>query len=168
MIKLKITDAKLRETAGEGIDAFFELIVNTLKEAIGGELTAENMAEMSSEQITLMGYSTLRDEVMDGGFIQMIYNGYGPFYFKNPFDAAMRNWGLIELCRLMRRVKKQYLRYKEEIEHEMSDDDFMALYEQMPVFDDFDDEFVSNEEQWTAEVAHHIDENLDKLGVEII
>lgn len=168
MFKLNIPDTKLRVAAEEGIDAFFELIVNSLREAIGGEITAENMAQMSSEQITLMGYATLRDEVMDGGFIQLIYNGYGPFFFKNPFDAAMRDWGLVELCRLMRRVKKQYLRYREQIEHEMSDDDFMALYEQMPVFDDFDDEFVSNEEQWTTQVAHHIDENLDKLGVVII
>ena len=42
----------------------------------------------------------------------------------------------------------------------MSDDDFMALYEQLDMFDDFDDEFVSNEESYTEDVARYVDENI--------
>lgn len=163
MIKVEIHDKDLAKAAQDGIDAFLQLVVDKTREAIGGELTAENMAMMSSDQITLVGYATLRDELMDGGFIQLIHNGYGPFFFHNPFDAAVRAWGLVELCRLMRRVKKQYLRYKDDIEREMTDEEFMAAYEAMPVFDDFDDDFVSNEEQWSEEVAHYVDEHLDNF-----
>ncbi|MBR1839637.1 MAG: DMP19 family protein [Prevotella sp.] len=161
MIEVTIHDSELRKAAAEGIDAFLDLVIAATRKAIGGELTAENMAQMSSSQITLMGYATLRDELMDGGFVQLIYNGYGPFFFRNPFDVAMRDWGLVELCRLMRRVKKQYIKYREEIEKEMSDEDFMALYERLPAFEDFDDEFVTNEERWTAQVAFYVDEHLE-------
>lgn len=160
MTEISILDSELRKAATEGSDAFLNLIINETRKAIGGELTAENMSQMSSSQITLVGYAILRDEVMDGGFIQLIYNGYAPFFFRNPFDAAVRNWGLVDLCRLIRKVKKQYIRYREEIERPMSDEEFMALYEQLPAFEDFDDEFVTNEEQWSDQVASYVDEHL--------
>ena len=160
---VSIQDEELRKAAEEGFDAFLNLVIDKTRNAMGGELTAENMAQMSSNQITLMGYATLRDELMDGGFIQLIHNGYGPFFFRNPFDAAMRNWGVVELCRLMRRAKKQYMRYREEIEKEMNDDEFMALYEKIPAFEDLDDEFVSNEEKWSEQVAVYVDEHLTEL-----
>lgn len=163
MIEVKIKDKELAEAAGQGIDAFLQLVIDRTRDAIGGELTAENMQKMSSDQITLMGYAILREELMDGGFIQLIHNGYGPFFFHNPFDAAIRNWGVVELCRMIRRAKKQYLRYHEEIEREMTDEEFMAAYEQIPIFDDFDDDFVSNEEEWSANVAHYVDEHLERF-----
>ena len=160
MMTVSIKDSELRKAANEGIDSFLNLVINKTRDVIGGELTADNMAQMSSNQITLMGYATLRDELMDGGFIQMIHNGYGPFFFRNPFDAAIRNWGVVDLCRLMRKAKKQYLRYREEIEKEMNDDEFMALYERVPAFEDLDDEFVTNEEKWSEMVAIYVDEHL--------
>lgn len=163
MITVSIKDGELRKAASEGIDAFLNLIIHKTREAIGGELTVENMAQMSSSQITLLAYAILRDEVMDGGFVQLIYNGYGPFFFRNPFDMAIRNWGMVDLCRLMRRAKKQYLHNREEIEKEMSDDDFMALYERMPAFEDLDDEFVTNEEKWSEQVATYVDEHLTEF-----
>ena len=160
MMTVSIKDSELRKAANEGIDSFLNLVINKTRDVIGGELTADNMAQMSSNQITLMGYATLRDELMDGGFIQMIHNGYGPFFFRNPFDAAIRNWGVVDLCRLMLKAKKQYLRYREEIEKEMNDDEFMALYERVPAFEDLDDEFVTNEEKWSEMVAIYVDEHL--------
>ena len=163
MVEVKIRDRELAAAAEQGVDAFLQLVIDRTLEAIGGELTMENMQKMSSDQTTLVGFAILREEVMDGGFIQLIYNGYGPFYFRNPFDAAMRNWGVVDLCRLMRRVKKQYQRYHEEIERDMNDDEFMASYEQFPIFDDFDDDFVSNEEEWSEEVAHYVDSHLEQF-----
>ena len=163
MIEVKINDNELSQAASAGADTFLQLIIDKTRAAIGGELTAENMPLMSSKQITLIGYATLREEVMDGGFVQLIHNGYGPFFFHNPFDAAVRDWGLLELCRLMRRAKKQYLRHREVIEEEMTDEEVMALYETMQVFDDFDDDFVTNEEQWTDTVAHFVDEHLEEF-----
>lgn len=162
-----IKDETLRKAAGEGMDAFVDVIVQAIKNGVGGELSSDTMQKLTSQQITLLGYVALRDEVMDGGFIQLIYNGYGPFFFKNPFDTAIRQWGLIELCRLMRHVKKAYNRNREALECELTDEEFMALYEKFPEFDEFDDEFVSHEEAWTGMVVHYLDEHLDEF-VEIV
>ena len=38
------------------------------------------------------------------------------------------------------------------------------MFEQCPEFDDLDDEFVENEEEWTAEIANYIDTNIEKFA----
>lgn len=164
MNKVVIKNDILAEKAQEGMDAFVKVFVDAIYESIGGQLTAETMALLNADQITLLGYSILRDEVMDGGFVQLIHNGYGPFFFKNPFGKMMREWGIDELATLMNRTRSLYGKFHKEIERECTDEEFMALFEQMPQFDDCDDLFVENEEQWTAAVAYYIDEHIDRFA----
>ena len=164
MKEVTIQDATLRQAAAEGMDAFVGCFVNAIKEAIGGELTAETMQELNSDQITLLAWNTLHDEVMDGGFVQLIHNGYGPFIFKNPFAKAVKLWGLRDLSKLVYDAHSLYLKYHEQIERDYTDDEFMALFEQFPEFDDLDDEFVEQEEAWTDAIAHYIDENIERFA----
>ena len=84
MTKVTINDSQLRQAAQEGMDAFVAVFTDAIHEAIGGELNAENMGALNSDQITLLAWQTLHDEVMDGGFVQLIHNGYGPFIFRIP------------------------------------------------------------------------------------
>ena len=164
MIEVKVNDATLRSAAAEGEDAFVATFIDAINAAIGGTLTNETMQQLNSDQITLLGWSYLHSEVMNGGYIQLIYNGYGAFIFKNPFGPAMRNWGLTGLYSHLRRTRKAYDKYHSQIEKEMSDDDFMALYEQMPEFDDADDDFIVNEEQWTKMIAAYIDDHINNFA----
>ena len=164
MIEVRIKDSALREAAGEGMDAFVGCFVSATKEAIGGELTAETMAELNSDQVTLLAWDILHEEVMDGGFVQLIHNGYGPFIFKNPLAKALKLWGLRELSKLIYSAHTLYIKYGEQIERDCTDDEFMALFEQFPEFDDLDDTFVEEEEKWTADIAHYIDENIEKFA----
>ena len=164
MIEVKVNDATLRSAAAEGEDAFVATFIDAINAAIGGTLTNETMQQLNSDQITLLGWSYLHNEVMNGGYIQLIYNGYGAFIFKNPFGPAMRNWSLTELYSHLRRTRKAYDKYHSQIEKEMSDDDFMALYEQMPEFDDADDDFIVNEEQWTKMIAAYIDDHINNFA----
>lgn len=167
MIEVKIQDKELQMAAAEGMDNFMQVVVDAINNAIGGELTAETMAGLNADQITLLAYAMMRDEVMDGGFVQLIHNGLGAFIFVNPFDKAMANWGLVDLSRLIKKAHKLFNKYHREIERECTDEEFMAMFERMPEFDDCDDDFVANEEQWTAMVAYYVDENLQHF-VEVV
>ncbi len=129
--------------------------------------TAETMAELNSDQITLLAWDILHEEMMDGGMIQLIHNGYGAFLWKNPTDKAFRNWGSRTCQSLSRRVHFLYKTNHEEIERDMSDEEFMALYEKFPEFDDFDDEFVENEEEWTSKVAFYIDDHIEQFSPQL-
>ena len=94
MIEVKINDTMLQQAAEAGMDEFVGAFVKAIRDAIGGELTAETMGELNSDQITLLAWDILHEEMMDGGMIQLIHNGYGPFIWLNPTDKAFRNWGL--------------------------------------------------------------------------
>ena len=165
MKEVTIKDDVLRKAAGEGMDAFVSAFVQAIKETIGGELTAETLGELNSDQITLLAWDVLHEEVMDGGFVQLIHNGYGPFIFKNPFAKAVKLWGMRELSKLVYDAHTLYVKYHEPLEKDCTDDEFMALFEQFPEFDDMDDEFVEKEEAWTEQIARYIDENIDRFAI---
>lgn len=160
-MKIVVDENILRKAADEDdMDLFVQTFVDGINKSIGGELNAETMQQLNSDQITLLAWSHLHDEVMEGGYIQLIYNGYGAFIFKNPFAVAVREWGMEDLYTHIRHCKKYYDMYYDRIEREMSDEDFMALYEQMPEFDDYDDEFIVDEERWQGMVAAYIDDHI--------
>ncbi len=154
----------MRQAAGESMDAFVGAFVKAIREAIGGELTAENMGQLTSDQITLLAWDTLHEEVMDGGFVQLIHNGYGPFMFKNPVAKALKLWGLRDLSKLIYDAHTLYTKHGTAIEKDCSDEEFMALFEQFPDFDNLDDEFIEHEEDWTALIAEYIDQNIEKFA----
>jgi hypothetical protein len=101
MKEVIVNDEALRTAAAEGMDAFVAVVVGAIKQAIGGELTAETLPELNSDQVTLLAWDVLHEEVMDGGFVELIHNGYGPFIFKNPFAKALKLWGLRDLSKLV-------------------------------------------------------------------
>ena len=164
MTDIRIKDETLRQAAGEGMDAFVGAFVKAIREAIGGELTAENMGQLTSDQLTLLAWDTLHEEVMDGGFVQLIHNGYGPFMFKNPVAKALKLWGLRDLSKLIYDAHTLYTKHGTAIEKDCSDEEFMALFEQFPDFDNLDDEFIEHEEDWTAQIAAYIDQNIEKFA----
>ena len=152
------------KAAGEGMDSFVKVFYDAIMDSVGGEITADNMSRLTTDQLTLVAYVWLRDEVMDGGFVQLIHNGYGSFIFDNPFAKMMKEWGIKELSKLLYAVRKLYVADGEEIEKDCSDEEFMSLFEKYPAFDDFDDTFVENEEEWTGDVAHYIDEHIENFA----
>ena len=161
MIKIKDTD--LKNAAENGIDAFVNLIANSIKEYAGNEITIETFQKLNSSQITLWIYTIVHEEVMDGGFIQLIHNGFGPLVFDNPFAKALRLWDLKELSKLIYKAKELYDEHKEALTKDMSDNEFMALFEQYPAFDNLDDAFVENEEDYTFGIAKYVDNHLDEF-----
>jgi hypothetical protein len=157
---LKIKEQQVIEAAQQGMDAFVELFYNEIMNSIGGELNAETMQLLTPDQITLLAYCIYREEVMDGGHVQLIHNGYGPFIFLNPFAKAMRLWGAKEFSKLVYSGRKFFEENQQMLTQDCSDEEFMAIYENYPEADDLDDEFIIMEEEVTDIVAHYIDENL--------
>lgn len=163
-MEIKIKDALLAQAAQEGMDEFIKVFVDAIHDAIGGELSAETMPKLNADQITLLAYYYLREEVMDGGFIQLIHNGLGGFIFLNPFARAIREWGLPTLSPIINGCHKLYKKYREELEKDYSDEEFMALFEKYSDFDKYDDAFVESEEEFTEAVARYVDDNIEKFA----
>ncbi len=99
MKEVVINETDIVSAANEGMDSFLSLFVKSIKDSIGGELTAETMPMLNVNQITLLAYDIFHEEVMDGGFVQLIHNGYGGFIFQNPFAKVLKMWGLRDLSK---------------------------------------------------------------------
>lgn len=165
MIKVTVRDNDLKVASEkDDLDLYVQVFIDAIKNAIGGELSKDNLGQLNSDQITLLAWDILHEEVMDGGVIQLIHNGYGTFIWKNPTDKAFRNWGMQDLYKWINKSHALYNTNHEEIEADCSDDEFMALFEKFPEFDDYDDAFIDMEERWIKEIAYYIDEHVENFA----
>lgn len=162
-MNIQISDEAFQKAAAEGMDAFLKVITDAYLEALGGELTPEGMTLLNGWQHSLLGYRFFQEEVMDGGFCQLIQNGYGSYIFDNPFAKAMRLMGLHDFSKVVYKAKKVYDKEKDDLTRERTDDEFMAMYEQYPQFDDLEDWYIENEEEITSAIAYWVDEHLDNF-----
>ena len=106
MNQITVSDANLRKGAEEGMDAFLKVFIDKYLEVTEGKINADTMPLLNGYQHTLLGYHFFREEVMEGGFVQLIQNGYGPYIFDNPFAKAMRMFGAKEFSKLIYEAKK--------------------------------------------------------------
>ncbi|WP_373723629.1 DMP19 family protein [Bacteroides heparinolyticus] len=160
---IKVTDAALRQAAADGMDVFIHVFTEAYEQEMesNGNLAADTMSMLTAEQHSLLAYRIFRDEVMEGGFCQLIQNGYGGYIFDNPFAKVMRLWGIGDLSKLIYAAKKIYDAHRDDLERERTDEEFMAMYEEYEAFDDLEDEFLEKEEEYTAAVAGYVDEHID-------
>ena len=165
MIEVKESD--FANVLAEGMDALVCWLTDMYMKELGGALTPETMSRLTGEQHTLLAYRIFRDELMEGGFCQLIQNGYGSYIFDNPFAKAMRLWGLPGFSKLIYAAKKIYDAHREDLERERTDEEFMAMYEQYEAFDELEDEFVEYEEDVTGDVAAYVEEH-PELFVKIV
>ena len=165
MIQVKEPD--FRKARDCGMDAFVCWLTDLYMTELGGAITAETMPRLTGEQHTLLAYRIFRDELMEGGFCQLIQNGYGSYIFDNPFAKTMRLWGLSGFSKLIYAAKKIYDAHREDLERERTDEEFMAMYEQYESFDELEDEFVEYEEDVTGSVAAYVEEH-PELFVKIV
>nr|WP_320039069.1 DMP19 family protein [uncultured Bacteroides sp.] len=161
---IEISDSALKEAASLGMDEFIKVFTDKYLEILGGNLNAEKMRLLNGVQHSVLAYHFFREEVMEGGFVQLIQNGYGGYIFDNPFAKSMRLFGAEDFSKLIYKAKKIYDAHKEDLEKERSEDDFMAMYEQYEEFDDLEEEFLENEEEITSIVAEYIDEHLEEFA----
>lgn len=163
MAEIIIKDSQLRHAAQQGVEAFLQCVLQGIKEAAGGVLDEKALQKLSADQVTLWAYDILREELMEGGFVQLIHNGWADFFFSNPFAHVIKQWGLRDLSKIMYGAAKPYRKYGSDIKQDCSDEDFMALYEKYPDFDEFDDEFVDKEESFSQAIAEYVDENISSF-----
>ncbi len=165
---VSVSDAELCKAAASGADKFLEVIVDGIRRAAGDCLNAEAIMILNGYQNALMAYSVFRDEVMEGGFIQLIQNGYGPYIFYNPFAKSMRLFGVARLAVLVNKANEIYRANRDDLERERDDDEFMAMYEQYEQFDPLQDEFIELEPDFTNTIAAYVDDNINQFVDEIV
>jgi hypothetical protein len=161
---IQINDKALAEAVNEGMDEFLQVFIDAYLQAVDGKLTAENMNKLNGSQHTLLAWHFFTSEMRDGGFVQLIQNGYGGYIFGNPFAKAMKQFGAVELGKLIYKAKEIYDPNKAELERETTEEEFNAMYVDFEVFDDLEEQYFEMEEQQTSLIAAYVDENIADFG----
>ena len=82
---IEISEEALRAGAEKGYAAFLNVFTDKYLEVLGGAVNAENMSMLNGYQHALLSLRIFTEQMEEGGFIQLIQNGYGPYIFNNPF-----------------------------------------------------------------------------------
>lgn len=163
-MSVQIAGEKLEKASQEGIDAFLSVFIDAYLNVTGNKLDSTTMPLLNGWQHTLLSYHYFRTEVMQGGFIQLIQNGYGGYIFKNPFAKTIKICGAEELSKIVYKAKEIYDKHQTDLEKETTDDEFHAMYEQYEAFDDLEERFFEIEEECTSIIAHFVDEHIEDFG----
>ncbi len=161
---IQIKDSDLAQAAEQGMDEFLQVFIDAYLEAIDGKLSAENMSKLNGSQHSLLAWHFFSTEMREGGFVQLIQNGYGAYIFDNPFAKAMKQFGAVELGKLIYKAKDIYDPNKKELERETTEEEFNAMYVDFEVFDELEEMYFEMEEQQTALIAAYVDEHIEDFA----
>jgi hypothetical protein len=101
----------------------------------------EIMREFNDSQHTLLVYSYLDSQLCNGGFLQLIQNGYAKDIFDDPFSDEIKAWGAIETAKIVENAKKIYQKHKEKLEE--TTETISDLYEDKKEFEQLEKQYYS-------------------------
>ena len=122
------------------------------------------MTLLNGSQHSLLAWHFFSTEMRDGGFVQLIQNGYGPYIFDNPFAKAMRQFGCVELSKLIYKAKEIYDANKKELTRETTEEEFNAMYVDFEIFDELEERYFDMEEEQTSLLAACVDEHIQDFA----
>lgn len=119
---------------------FLFLFIDKYGEIIASD-TQETEEPFNGSQHTLMAFNFLYGEVANGGFLQLIQNGYGRYVFDTPFADTIRAWGAEQTAQIVEEARAVYEEHREELEKEVSIEEFSEMYDEYTDFEPLDDRF---------------------------
>ena len=124
----------------------------------------EIMQMFNTSQHTLLAFYYLDSQVCNGGFIQLIQNGYGRYIFENPFSDALKIWGAKDIAKIVEDAKIIYIKHREKLEKETSMEEFSELYKEIKDFEPLEDIYYKINEQGTKIIKKYVEENINEFG----
>lgn len=161
---IQIPETQIIDAAQKSMDEFLKVFTDAFLAELGGDVTAENMDKLNGYQHTLLAFRFFTDEVREGGFVQLIQNGYGGYIFDNPTAKALRLMGAKSLSKILYKAKEIFDANRTELERDTTEEEFMAMYEQFEQFDELEEKYMEIEEEQTAIIAEYVDENIEDFA----
>ena len=119
-------------------------------------------SRVNDHQAILLIFNDLYGQVTNGGFVQLIYNGYGFSVFESEFINLLEPIGITKIQNILERTKILYQKYHEKFENVNREnwDEFAALYEECPEFEALDEEFYEVMDAEVSILKNFVEKNL--------
>lgn len=161
---IQIEEKNIIEAAEKGMDEFLKVFSDAYIKVMEDGMTSANMDKLNGYQHTILAFRYFTDEIREGGFIQLIQNGYGGYIFDNPTAKALRQMGARDLSKILYKAKEIYDANKQDLERETTEEEFMAMYEQYEEFDELEEKYMEIEEEQTFIIAQYVDDNIEDFA----
>ncbi|HTN18124.1 MAG TPA: DUF4375 domain-containing protein [Chitinophagaceae bacterium] len=122
-------------------EAIFEQLVLPLHEELYKKQDFSFIETLSPGQELLLRYDYVRMQALQGGFIQLIQNGYINLLLAMP--DMLKQVGAPDMAQLLDDVLRVYTLNEEELSKETSVEDFAKLYQEFIEFEDLDTRFAA-------------------------
>jgi hypothetical protein len=156
----------LKDDADDAWDYLFEYI-DKYEEIIHKYPDGKITDYLNDSQITLLAYNFLYGQVSNGGFIQLIQNGYGGLVFNTVFAETIKAWGAEKTCKIVDEANIIYNKYKNELEKETSMEEFSELYEKIKDFEPLEEEFYGFMNDETEIIKKYVAENSNDFTITV-
>ncbi|MBC9932982.1 DMP19 family protein [Chitinophaga qingshengii] len=150
-----------REDNWDFIYAILEPYQDAIEEA---EEEEDILDQLTDDQHVLLIYDALYGQVTNGGFLQLIHNGYGQFIFETGFDEDLEKWGLKETAEIVRKAEAIFVEHKGLLEEERDLEAFSALYKTFTHFESLDNAFYDVMDEEVATFRAYIEAHLDTFA----
>ena len=146
-------------------DALISLLIGSYQSILSSDPSGNIQESFTTEQNILLAFDILDSQVMSGGFIQLIENGYGPYIFDTPLSDYLRSWGAVDIVALIDQAREIYHCKKAILEKEKTLEEFAKLYQQHPEFEPLEKEFTDNIAEAKRIIAGYITAHIDRFAV---
>jgi hypothetical protein len=137
----------------------------------------EIMPKLNSSQQTLLTFylfdasmCTCHCDLADnwrvkGGFLRLIYDGYGEYVFNMPFSKIIYTWGAKKISRIISKAKSKYEKHKGKVENVKTLKELSDLCSEINDFEKLDYEYMKNSVEETKKIKNYIDKNISKFAI---
>ena len=146
-------------------DELISLLIGSYQSILSSDPSGKIQESFTTEQHILMAFDILESQVMSGGFIQLVENGYGPYIFDTPLSDYLRSWGAVDIAAIIDQARVIYLSKKDILERETTLEEIAKLYQQHPEFEPLEKEFTDNITEAKRMIAGHIIGHIDSFAI---
>jgi len=146
-------------------EEYYDTTISNYAIVFKNTIGSECLNYLSNSQMENYIFDILVGQVNNGGFIQLISNGYGHQVFTSPFIETIKSFGLETLIQLLEKVKPLFLAHEKELTSTTNLDEFSKLYKKFPEFEKYDSEFYKHEPIYSLKWQVYVLTNKDEFIV---
>lgn len=145
-------------------EEYLFLLVEAYERLASPGVPLAKLSSFTNEATVLLLFSTLKAQVENGGFIQLIQNGYGPAIFDSPFSHDIANWDVPQVAELIDKARAIYQAHRAYLERPRTLSEFSALYKEFNQFEPLENYFYAIAESQTAIVRAYVAQHFSQFA----
>lgn len=149
--------------SSERVFDLYELLSAPLHQELYKRQDFNFLDELSEGQQLLIAYDYVRMQVQQGGFIQLIQNGYIGLLPDMPEWLAMI--GANDMAQVIDDALKVYVLNRELLDKQTTVEEFAKLYEELKEFEIIDDRFRKADDDTVEKIVAYIKEHITEFAI---